>query len=92
MILSANWSCFGEIPRNFCLVDKLPHIKKNKLLIHQNNVGKNTPYSPDLAPSDFYLFSDLKNVLGSSKRFGSNEEVIAETQAYFATKDKLEKV
>ena len=37
------------------------------------------PYSPDLAPSDYWL---------QGKRFGSNEEVITETEAYFLTKDK----
>ncbi|XP_011863068.1 PREDICTED: histone-lysine N-methyltransferase SETMAR-like [Vollenhovia emeryi] len=40
------------------------------------------PYSPDLAPSDYYLFSNLKRWL-QGKRFRSNEEVIAETEAYF---------
>lgn len=44
------------------------------------------PYSPDLAPSD-YLFADLKKML-AGKKFGSNEEVIAETEAYFKAKDK----
>ena len=45
------------------------------------------PYSPDLAPSDYYLFADLKRML-QGKRFGSNEEMIAETEAYFEAKDK----
>lgn len=45
------------------------------------------PYSPDLAPSDFYLFADLKKML-AGKKYGSNEEVIAETEAYFESKDK----
>ncbi|EGI59173.1 Mariner Mos1 transposase [Acromyrmex echinatior] len=40
------------------------------------------PYSPDLAPSDYYLFSNLKRWL-QGRRFTSNEEVIAETEAYF---------
>ena len=40
------------------------------------------PYSPDLAPSDYYLFPNLKRWL-QGKRFTSNEEVIAETEAYF---------
>jgi histone-lysine N-methyltransferase SETMAR len=31
-------------------------------------------YSPDLAPSDFHLFKDLKNVL-RGKRFERNEKV-----------------
>ena len=46
------------------------------------------PYSPDLAPSDYWLFTDLKRML-QVKRFGSNEEVISETEAYFKAKDKM---
>ena len=45
-----------------------------KLLLHP-------PYSPDLAPSDYWMFLDLKRML-QGKRFGSNEEVILETEAY----------
>ena len=45
------------------------------------------PYSPDLAPSDYWLFVDLKKML-QGKRFGSNKEVIAETEAYFESKDE----
>ena len=45
------------------------------------------PYSPDLAPSDYYLFADLKKML-QGKRFYFNEEVITETNAYFEAKDK----
>jgi len=37
-------------------------------------------YSSDLALSDYYLFPNLKWLQG--KRFTSNEEVIAETEAY----------
>ena len=44
-------------------------------------------YSPDLAPSDYWLFSDLKRML-QGKRVGSDDEVIAETEAYFEAKDK----
>ena len=44
-----------------------------KLLLHP-------PYSPDLAPSNYWLFAE--------KRFGSNEEVISETEVYFEAKDK----
>ena len=40
------------------------------------------PYSPDLAPSDYWLFADLKR-MPQGKRFDSNEEVISETEAYF---------
>ena len=45
------------------------------------------PYSPDLAPNDYWLFADLKKIL-QGKRFGSNEEVIAETEDYFVSKDE----
>ena len=45
------------------------------------------PYSRDLSPNDYYLFADPKRML-QGKRFGSNEEVIAETEAYFEAKDK----
>ena len=40
------------------------------------------PYSLDLARNNYWLFADLKKML-QIKRFGSNEEVIAETEAYF---------
>ena len=45
------------------------------------------PYSPDLFPSDYWLFADLRKML-QGKRFGSNEKVIAETEAYFGSKDE----
>ena len=44
-------------------------------------------YSPNFAPSDYYLFADLKRML-QGKRFASNVEVVAETKAYFKAKDK----
>jgi hypothetical protein len=40
------------------------------------------PYSPDLAPSDLFLFADLKRML-AGKKFSTNEEVIVEAEAYF---------
>ena len=36
-------------------------------------------YSPDLAPTNYFLFADLKRML-QGKRFGSNEEVILVTE------------
>lgn len=39
----------------------------------------NPPYSPDLAPSNFSLFQDLKKWLGGEIST-SNEEVIAQTR------------
>ena len=45
------------------------------------------PYSPDLAPSDYHLFSNLKRWM-CRKRFESNEEVEWETEGYFGGFDK----
>jgi hypothetical protein len=41
------------------------------------------PFSPDLAPSDFYLFPKLKLFL-AGQRFSLNQEVIAAVVGYFA--------
>ena len=46
-----------------------------------------TPYSSDLATSDYWFFDDLRKML-QKRRFGSNEEVIAETKARFEIKDE----
>ncbi|KAL6265673.1 hypothetical protein P5V15_002472 [Pogonomyrmex californicus] len=40
------------------------------------------PFSPDLAPSDFFLFPKFKISLGG-QRFSSNEEVIAYVKRLF---------
>jgi len=44
---------------------------------------EHTPYSPDLAPSDFYLFPKLKLFL-AGRRFSLNQEAIAAVEEYFA--------
>jgi len=41
------------------------------------------PYSPDLAPSDFYPFPKLKLFL-AGQHFSSNQEVITAVEGYFA--------
>jgi histone-lysine N-methyltransferase SETMAR len=41
-----------------------------------------TPYSPDLAPSDYFLFPNLKKWL-TGKRFANNEEVESVVDGYF---------
>ena len=45
------------------------------------------PYASNLAPSDYLLFVELKRTL-QGKKFGSSEEMISETEAYFEAKDK----
>ena len=59
-------------------------VKLNELRVE---LFPHPPHSPDLAPSDYWLFADLKKML-QGKRFGSNEEVIAETEVYFESKDE----
>jgi histone-lysine N-methyltransferase SETMAR len=41
------------------------------------------PYSPDLAPLDYFLFPNMKKWL-AGRRFYSNEEMITIMNAYFA--------
>ena len=44
-------------------------------------------YSPDLAPSDFFLFGNLKKSL-RGVQYGSDEEVIEAVEGYFESKNK----
>ena len=72
-------------------------MKKKKVLFHQDKLVAMMAklhellpypiYSLDLSPSDYWLFPNLKRML-QGKRFGPNEEVISETEAYFEAKDK----
>ena len=75
---------------------KRPHLKNKKILFQQDNARVHTcvvsmakiieflhpAYSPDLTPSDFFKFPNLKKWLGR-QRFTSNEEFIAQTDDYF---------
>lgn len=58
---------------------------KAKLQDLQIETLPHPPYSPDLAPSDYYLFGPMKNQLKKSRKF-SQEEVEAEIKAYFDAK------
>ena len=44
------------------------------------------PYSPDLAPSDYYLFSKLKKDL-RGRKFDDDDEVKRAVMEHFADKD-----
>ena len=71
--------------------DNVPCHKSMKTMVKLNELSfellPHPPYSPDLAPNDYLLFADLKKML-QEKRFGSNEEVITEAEAYFESKDE----
>lgn len=45
------------------------------------------PFSPDLAPSDYWLFADLKKMF-SGRLCKSDDEAIAEAEAHFEAKDE----
>ncbi|KAL0901883.1 hypothetical protein ABMA27_007038 [Loxostege sticticalis] len=62
-------------------------IATSKLVELRYQLLPHPPYSPDLAPCDFFLFPNMKKWLGG-KRFSFNEEVEAETEAYFSGFDK----
>lgn len=60
---------------------------RQKLLEFGWEVLSHPPYSPDLAPSDYYLFRSLQNSL-RGKKFTSNEDIKEYLNQYFAQKDK----
>jgi histone-lysine N-methyltransferase SETMAR len=49
---------------------------------------EHSPYSPDLASSDFNLFPKLKLFL-AGQRFSSNQEAIAAVEGYFTDLTKI---
>lgn len=49
---------------------------------------KHPPYSPDLAPSDYYLFKNLKIYL-QGRRYSTREEVISSVAGYFDSKPEV---
>ncbi len=61
-----------------------------RYLMRKNKTGKNkSPYSPDLAPSDFHVFRKMKMDL-KRKRFSSDNDVKAAVMAYRVGKKKNE--
>lgn len=67
-----------------------PHtslVTRQKLLQLEWDTMPHPPYSPDLAPSDYYLFRSLQNFL-DDKSFTSNEEVKNHHDQFFASKDQ----
>ena len=67
-----------------------PHsslVTRQKLLQLEWDVLSHPPYSPDLAPSDYYLFRSLQNFL-NSRTFTSNQDVKNQLNLFFASKDQ----
>lgn len=57
-------------------------VARQKLADLRFEIVNHPPYSPDLAPSDFHLFPNLKKFL-AGKRFHSDEEVKLSVNEYF---------
>ncbi|GFX91780.1 histone-lysine N-methyltransferase SETMAR [Trichonephila clavipes] len=67
-----------------------PHtslVTHQKLLQLEWDAMSHSTYSPDLAPSDYYLFRSLQNFL-DGKTFTSNEEIKNHLEQFFANKDQ----
>lgn len=67
-----------------------PHtslMARQKLLQLGWDVLPHPPYSPDLAPSDYYLFRSLQNYL-DGRTFASNQDVKNHLDHFFASKDQ----
>ena len=65
--------------------------EKTGQLIVDNNIEESyhPPYSPDLAPCDFFLFPKLKQHL-RGKRYRSTEEILATTEVFLKSIKKSE--
>ena len=94
--LSSHWpSNYGAILRN--LLDQIKIAKKKCHIVRTTPTRTSVIvmakihdlryelllYSPDLIPSDFYLFPGLKMFLGGT-RFSTTEELTAEVEGYFS--------
>lgn len=58
----------------------IPHTRSRLLVKNQTAVGQPAPYSPDMAPCDFWLFLKIKRSLKGA-RLQTREEIMAETTA-----------
>lgn len=79
--LSARW-----VPRLLTIDQKRVRADMSKLNELKFELLPHPPYSPDLAPSDFFLFPNLKKFLGG-KKYGSNAEVEDAVNQYFSGLD-----
>jgi len=77
---------FGE-NRPGCFTMTLPSYTQQFLAKNKIAVIPHTPYSPDLAPCDFFLFPKMKLKL-KGRRFDTIEEIHAESQTVLDTDRK----
>ena len=75
--------CAQWMPHSLTMEQKHIRMRMAKINELKYELLEHSPYSPDLAPSDFWLFSHLKKCV-RGKRFSYNDEVIAAVDEYFA--------
>jgi len=88
--IAENTAPFGEEKALFHHSNAPAHtsaLGKAKLVELGYKLLPHPPYSPDLAPCDFFLLPNLIRSLAGQK-FASSEEVVAATEAYFADLEK----
>ena len=56
-------------------------------IVEAKGISHGSVVSPDLTPSDYFLFPNLKKWFGG-KRFYSNDEIISQTNTYFEDLEK----
>ena len=81
---------FGGIGKVFHYDNATPHtslVTGQKLIRLGWRVMLHPPYSPDLAPSDYYLFRSLQNSL-NGKTFNDDEAVKSDLVQFFVDKDQ----
>lgn len=74
------------------LQDNAPCHKTAQVAANLNSLGIKTmphpPYSPDLAPSDYYLFRVIKNHF-KGKSFGAESELESELRVFWVEEERL---
>ena len=83
-----------ELTNRKCVVfhrdDARPHaslVTRQKLLELGCDVLPHPPYSPDLAPSDYFLFRSLQNFL-NDKNFNNDDDIKSYLIQFFANKNQ----
>ena len=82
----------GKLTRSFLLLqDNTPAHSSQVAMTATTECGfeilPHPPYSPDMAPSDLYLFPKLKSLLRGTQ-YGSNEGVIEPVNEYLGDQEK----
>ena len=82
----------GKLQKGILLLHDNAPAHRSMMAVHTSmqcgfKILPHPPYSPDLAPSDFFLFPSLKKHL-KGQRFHSNEDVISAVEEWFESHPK----